>query len=571
MLPSTFQDARMLFARFQRVITGMLAIPATLLLLLGCAGGGPNNPPPTPAAVSAVTISPKTVTLKPGDSQQFSATVSGAGAFNTAITWTCGGGTLSSSSNPTTWTAPYTPGAYWVEARSSQDPNKGDLAIVTVAAANPVTIHAFTASPTTISAGQSVLLTPIFTNATSASIDNGVGTVFSGAAYTRTPTATTTYTLTANGPGGPVSRSVTVTVTQGNPVAINSFTASPTSITAGQSVLLTPWFTNATSASIDNGVGTVVSGAAYTQTPSATTTYTLTAYGAGGPVSRSVTVTVTQGNPVAINSFTASPTSTTAGQSVLLTPWFTNATSASIDNGVGTVVSGAAYTQTPSATTTYTLTAYGAGGPVSRSTTVTVNSANPPGSYGSQYFPMSPGNTWRYESTVSPGVTMVQTLLVLSADSQNSVVQLTLNQGNGDSRQNMEYKIINSNMYLKSVHTDNCGEAIVFNSNWPIYLPDSSYGNNFSCAIIEQLNPPCWPSSQIQIQEDGHIVGTEMITTPAGTFSAVRIDLVHSEQGFTIDLIYYYVKNIGKIKTIEKSHDTGAVLWEENLVSYFVK
>lgn len=97
----------------------------------------------------------------------------------------------------------------------------------------------------------------------------------------------TTVSLAASG-----GVQFTMTVPTGNSVSITSFTTNPSTITPGQSAVLTPVFVNATSASINNSVGTVTSGTGYTVTPAATTTYTLTAYGTGGPKTRSLTVVV---------------------------------------------------------------------------------------------------------------------------------------------------------------------------------------------------------------------------------------------------------------------------------------
>ena len=81
-----------------------------------------------------------------------------------------------------------------------------------------------------------------------------------------------------------------------------TLTASPTSITSGQTATLTWTTTNATSASIDNGIGAVqpVSGGSVTVTPSKTTTYTLTATGSGGSATAQATVTVQPGSLTSI-------------------------------------------------------------------------------------------------------------------------------------------------------------------------------------------------------------------------------------------------------------------------------
>jgi hypothetical protein len=63
-----------------------------------------------------------------------------------------------------------------------------------------------------ILAGQSAVLSWTTINATSVSIDNGVGTVAASGTATVTPAATTQYTVTAQGPSGPAVRRITVEV-----------------------------------------------------------------------------------------------------------------------------------------------------------------------------------------------------------------------------------------------------------------------------------------------------------------------------------------------------------------------
>ncbi|MCJ7656815.1 MAG: InlB B-repeat-containing protein, partial [Candidatus Atribacteria bacterium] len=73
---------------------------------------------------------------------------------------------------------------------------------------------------------------------------------------------------------------------------INSFLANPTTITAGESATLSWSVTDATSVTIDHGVGTVALSGATTVSPIPTTTYTLTATNAAGSVTATTTVTV---------------------------------------------------------------------------------------------------------------------------------------------------------------------------------------------------------------------------------------------------------------------------------------
>jgi peptidoglycan-associated lipoprotein len=70
--------------------------------------------------------------------------------------------------------------------------------------------------------GQSADLRWSVSNATSISIDNGVGDVQSNGTRRITPAETTTYRLTASGPNGVVNGTTTVTVTNPAPVVAPS-------------------------------------------------------------------------------------------------------------------------------------------------------------------------------------------------------------------------------------------------------------------------------------------------------------------------------------------------------------
>jgi peptidoglycan hydrolase-like protein with peptidoglycan-binding domain len=80
------------------------------------------------------------------------------------------------------------------------------------------------------------------------------------------------------------------TVNQAGPT-INSFVATPASITSGQSSVLSWTVTNASSTSINNSVGTVT-GTSTSVSPTVTTIYTLSATNPGGTVTSNATVTV---------------------------------------------------------------------------------------------------------------------------------------------------------------------------------------------------------------------------------------------------------------------------------------
>jgi hypothetical protein len=87
--------------------------------------------------------------------------------------------------------------------------------------------------------------------------------------------------------------------TTGTSPTIATFTATPISIISGQSGALTWTVSDATTLSIDHGIG-VVTGASTPVSPAITTTYTLTATNATGSTTAHVTLTVVAAVPVPV-------------------------------------------------------------------------------------------------------------------------------------------------------------------------------------------------------------------------------------------------------------------------------
>ena len=96
------------------------------------------------------------------------------------------------------------------------------------AAAKPV-INYFTAEPSTVNSGQPSSLRWSVTDATTVTLDNGIGTVSPNGRRGVSPTATTTYHLTATGTGGTSEGDATVTVsTPPPPVPVGPSTPAQT-------------------------------------------------------------------------------------------------------------------------------------------------------------------------------------------------------------------------------------------------------------------------------------------------------------------------------------------------------
>jgi hypothetical protein len=278
-------------------------------------------------------------------------------------------------------------------------------------------IITFSAQPGTVASGASTVLSWTASNASSVSV-SGVGTFPATSSVKVTPTATTTYTATAAGPGGSTLSSTVVSVTTTGQAPTVALSAQPSTIVSGTSAVLSWTTTNATSVSIA-GVGTFGATGSTNVTPTSTTTYTATATGPGGTAGSNATVTVTpvQTPPPTI-SLSAQPNTIPSGGTSILSWTTTNATSVNIP-GLGSFPPQGSTNVKPSVTTTYTATAQGAGGTAPASATVTVKGTAlsklqasggwkswgelPPG-YGICNYPC-PGVTWSMQQgTKSPSL-----------------------------------------------------------------------------------------------------------------------------------------------------------------------
>ncbi|MBP1778988.1 MAG: OmpA/MotB domain protein, partial [candidate division NC10 bacterium] len=159
------------------------------------------------------------------------------------------------------------------------------------AAARQLKIIRFTAQPPQIDAGGTSTLVWEVRDADEVTI-SGIGQVNAKAGTsTVTLSQTTTYTLTAKNSVEEASETITVTVSRPQ-VRIVSFLATPASIASGGSTTLSWETENATEAAI-GGIGSVSINGATSVSPTATTTYTLTAKNQFGEVSTTATATVT--------------------------------------------------------------------------------------------------------------------------------------------------------------------------------------------------------------------------------------------------------------------------------------
>jgi hypothetical protein len=235
-------------------------------------------------------------------------------------------------------------------------------------------------TPGSIEKGQSATISWTSQNATSGSIDNGVGSIspVSSGSVSVSPNTDTTYTATFTGDGGTVTCLDSVTVKlPPPPKPYCTLDVHPYSITKGESATVSWTSSNATSGSIDNGIGSIgpVASGSVTVSPTSDTTYTATFTGPGGTVTCSDSIVVKQPTPKPYCTLKATPNTINKGEHVTLAWTSSNATSGSIDNGVGSIspVASGSVTVAPTQNTNYTATFSGPGGTVTCSDYVTVN------------------------------------------------------------------------------------------------------------------------------------------------------------------------------------------------------
>jgi len=312
--------------------------------------------PPPPPQIDAFTASPSTITPPQ------SATLTWSTQRATSVSIDNGVGT-----EPANGSASVTPSITTTYTLTATGAGGTATKTVTVTVTPAPTIT-FSASPSTIAPGQTSTLAWTTTNATTVTIDNGIGGQALSGSFPVNPTATTTYTLTATGSGGTRTTTATVTVTAPGTPQI-TFTATPAVIVTGSTATLTWTTAKATTVTIDHGIGAKPVNGSITVSPVATTTYLLTATGAGGTKTGTATVTIA---PLPTIFFTATPTTILPGGVVKLEWQVFDATTVVLDPAFGLQPLTGAMTVTPTTSTTYVLTSTGAGGTRVAQATVTI-------------------------------------------------------------------------------------------------------------------------------------------------------------------------------------------------------
>lgn len=249
---------------------------------------------PTPLSVA---VTPKTVALKPGASQMFSAAVSGSA--NQAVTWSSIGSTSGSFSGTTgLYTAPASYGVYTVVATSVADPSRSDTATVNVGDTIRVAVSP---AATSLLPGGSASFTATVTGTADTGVDwsifgvDGGCTIDSSGAFTA-GTTPGTYVVRAVSRANPaVSGQAQVTVSLVT-LALDTHTAT---LDQGEARIFTPTLTGTTDMRVDwkllgSSTAAVRQTGPYAFTaPAAAGTYLLQAASVANPLAQDLaTITV---------------------------------------------------------------------------------------------------------------------------------------------------------------------------------------------------------------------------------------------------------------------------------------
>jgi hypothetical protein len=257
---------------------------------------------------------------------------------------------------------PDTTTTYRVRALRGDRASEPRAVTVAVVGGGGPRITRLSATPQTVAAGDPVVLAWSTEGATRVSFDQGLGAQPPAGQLEVLPQRSTTYTVTAAGPGGTTQASVTVAVATGDPPRIRAFDADPPRVRPGQAATLTWEVENAAGVNLGPGLGDQPAKGSLQVTPPETTTYVLTAYGAEVETRARATVEVAPAGAPVIERLEARPRAVFAGSATEIA-WATeNATEVELRPGVaGRLPPSGSLRLVPPATTTYTLVARGGG------------------------------------------------------------------------------------------------------------------------------------------------------------------------------------------------------------------
>lgn len=210
------------------VVRGFFLAVVGCFCLAACSGGGGGNPSPT---ITGVNVSCQPSTIQVNQTSKCSASVTGTGAFNSAVSWSVDNGSVDESGN---YTAPASSTTANVKATSVEDTTKSGSGQITV---NPATIS---------------LSGLNFAPASVVSGNTSTGTVVAASAA---PTGGVVITLLSNNAAASVPSSVTIAAGQTSA----TFSAVSGTVTSATGVAIKATSANSVSGDLTVNPATTVS------------------------------------------------------------------------------------------------------------------------------------------------------------------------------------------------------------------------------------------------------------------------------------------------------------------------
>ncbi|KPA09876.1 sugar-binding protein [Candidatus Magnetomorum sp. HK-1] len=318
-------------------IIQIILMVSMIISLIGCGGQGPSV---------SISSTPSTIQLGQSAVLTWSSQDADSVSINNGV------GTV--EPRGTIVVTPYRTTTYTISGVNANGKDESSVTVTVIHSENAPMVN-ITADPISIHPGEESFLKVTTINAYSVIIDNGIGEVPVNYTTTVRPAVTTTYTVSAIGPGGTSTASVTINVMSPPPSA--NITANPISIKPGESSFLEWSYANAHTVSIQPGIGDGTQLKSLEVSPKITTTYIITAVGPGGTATARVTVIVSnEYNPLQVH-LEADPTQIRIGETSTLT-WKThNAARVWIEPEIGEVSLNGSMTVSPKQTITYIINA----------------------------------------------------------------------------------------------------------------------------------------------------------------------------------------------------------------------
>lgn len=196
--------------------------------------------------------------------------------------------------------------------------------------------------------------------------------------------------------------------------------------------------------------------------------------------------------------------------------------------------------------------------------------------FGSRYYPLAEGNSWKYETVMSGGQKSTDTMTVVSASKEAAMVKYVSSAFVVSGQYtNFNYELSGTDVSTTGLSYSHCsGEGFTYTPSLPVHLPDSSLGASLSLSTTARVFPPCWAVSSMWTETyTSRVMGTETISVPAGTFKAIRMEgTSYGQNGMKTDFVSFVVDGVGKVKQQATMYlpVIGAQTTESNLLSYSV-